>query len=282
MPSGGARRRAPEEVPLAPDEDVAEPARAAALAVGEFGAPALELVNDERVGGSREPLDARVDPRAEVHALQRHRHADVEALREPVVGEEDGGVGLEVDGEVRLDDVALEPEIEVARVPVRVLVGQVEVEIASPQVLPLEAVPRAVLVVDREAELALPRGERPLGEDRAERLRRAVVDAQRLVEGVREPSRRGAHGERGELGGDPGVELGQDGLRVLLGAEVRVVAQGRVRVGGEDDRVLLREEPQEQPAQPSGALGQGGASHPRGDDREHHGQDAETPHGHTS
>jgi hypothetical protein len=110
-------------------------------------------------------------------------------------------------------------------------VGEGERQVA---VLQVEAVDRVVveaLVLDAEVPLALADRLGTLGEDRTERLARALHHAERVVEFVGESA--GGGGDRivGELGEDRAVELEPGVAQRLPGAdEVRLVA-GR----GEDD-----------------------------------------------
>jgi hypothetical protein len=130
-------------------------------------------VHDEGIGLRRQVLDGAVDARGQVETLVGHGDAEVEVDRDPVVRVEHRRLVLQVHEQVGVDDVALEPGVEVAVVPVRVLVGEEEVQVAVAQALALEAVVVRLRVVDPEAQLPLARGDGALGEDRAEGVRAA-------------------------------------------------------------------------------------------------------------
>ncbi len=229
------------EAVLGPQHQVPQPFGLVVVHDDVVVRPVLEDVEDERVGPGGELLDVLVEAGVHLDAQVGNSDAHVEPVGHAVVGEEGGGVRLDVQEQVGADGVALEEEIEVAAVAVEVRVGEVERDVAVAEALALEGVERGVGGVGTEAELALARGQGPLGEDGAEGVRAAVEDAQLGIEGVGEAARGGSEGEGGQLGGDAAVELGQRGLRPGLRSEVRGVS----RVG-QDDGIARREEPEEE------------------------------------
>lgn len=226
-------------------------------------------------------LDGGVDGRGQGHVLEGNSHAQVESLRQAVVRVDHRGLGLEVDLQVRANEVALEEQARAVSAAVGVFVGEVQLEVPAAEVASLERVPGRLLIVHAEGELALAGGQRPLGKDRSQRLGRAVVDAEALVEGVGETGRRRADGEGRDLAGDTGVQPRQDRLGPGLRTKVRRMAAGGVGIGGEDDGVLGREEVQEQAGQVPGTLGERSGGGQAG---EHNGSDQKTgrPHQNTS
>ncbi len=287
---GEAASRLGQEVVLAPNNHVADPARAARL-LGHplVGARAPEGM-DRRVGRRGETDEGGVDRRVHVDAHDRHRDPEVEAVGDAVVREEGDRVGLRLQGEVRAHEVAFEEGVLVLRTrggrgdsrprrPVgglqRAAVVVLQVEAHPPaEALAFEAVELHVLEVEPGRETSLPVRERALREGRAEVVAVAVRDAGLRVGRVGEAARGRAEGEGGELGHERAVEgVGCGELR-RSGKEVRLVGVPRHGADGGGHGHRLGQEPRQelrQRALGGGRAGQGeGAHEDAGDARKRH------------
>src|SRR5262245_5941323 len=157
------------------------------------------------VRGGRESKNTRADARVDVDGDQRHDHAEIEPIGQPVCRRERHRVGSEVERERRLDDVALERGIQPTAVAglsaarnlaTTIGVLNVELDLALPQVLALEGVVLRSLVGNAQASPLAANRQRALGEDRTEALAGAAEGSERWVIGVGESARGRAEWER--------------------------------------------------------------------------------------
>ena len=173
-----------------------------------------ELMDRRSGNGRGHPLDRGVGLGLQADGNERHRQADVEALRDAVGQHERRDVGLHLQEELRRDEVPFEEEVRVALVAVRVFVREDEADIAIAQRQVPDLVEGEVAEVHAEVEAAFSDRLGTLGVDRTEAVDAAGEDPERRIEAVREASRRRRQREARELARQLRVEA-------LQGLELR-------------------------------------------------------------